>query len=143
MSFLVLSTGGFVRELIRIPTFEERYRYLQLHGTIGEETFGFKRWLNQEFYHSDEWLRFRDGIIIRDGGCDLAVEGFEISKGMCHFSFFQPGVLSADFHYHSELHCELIIWYRQHYPDQTHIYKVCAVSGLEGFCMKKYIAVQS
>ncbi|WP_336595681.1 hypothetical protein, partial [Bacteroides acidifaciens] len=41
-------------------------------------TFGFKRWLNQEFYHSDEWLRFRDKIIIRDGGCDLAVEGFEI-----------------------------------------------------------------
>ena len=65
-------------ELIQIPTFEERYRYLQLHGTIGEETFGFKRWLNQEFYHSDEWLRFRDKIIIRDGGCDLAVEGFEI-----------------------------------------------------------------
>ena len=65
-------------ELIRIPTFEERYRYLQLHGTIGEETFGFKRWLNQEFYHSREWQRFRNGIIIRDGGCDLAVEGFEI-----------------------------------------------------------------
>lgn len=65
-------------ELIRIPTFEERYRYLQLRGTVGEETFGFKRWLNQEFYHSDEWLSFRDRIIVRDGGCDLAVDGFEI-----------------------------------------------------------------
>lgn len=65
-------------ELIRIPTFEERYRYLRLYGSVGEETFGFKRWVNQEFYHSDKWLRFRDKIIIRDGGCDLAVEGFEI-----------------------------------------------------------------
>lgn len=65
-------------ELIRIPTFEERYRYLRLSGSVGEETFGFRRWLNQEFYHSDEWKRFRDKIIIRDGGCDLAVDGFEI-----------------------------------------------------------------
>lgn len=65
-------------ELIRIPTFEERYRYLRLFSIVGEETFGFKRWLNQEFYHSDEWSRFRDEIIIRDRGCDLAVEGFEI-----------------------------------------------------------------
>ena len=65
-------------ELIRIPTFEERYRYLRLSGSVGEETFGFRRWLNQEFYHSDEWKRFRDKIIIRGGGCDLAVDGFEI-----------------------------------------------------------------
>lgn len=65
-------------ELIRIPTFEERYHYLRLSGSVGEETFGFRRWLNQEFYHSDEWKRFRDKIIIRDGGCDLAVDGFEI-----------------------------------------------------------------
>lgn len=65
-------------ELIQIPTFEERYRYLRLFGSVGEETFGFKRWLNQNFYHSDEWQRFRDKIIIRDGGCDLAVDGFEI-----------------------------------------------------------------
>ena len=65
-------------ELIQIPTFEERYRYLRLFGSVGEETFGFKRWLNQEFYHSDEWQQFRDKIIIRDGGCDLAVNGFEI-----------------------------------------------------------------
>lgn len=65
-------------ELIRIPTFEKRYHYLRLFGSVGEETFGFKRWLNQEFYHSDKWQRFRDRIIIRDGGCDLAVDGFEI-----------------------------------------------------------------
>lgn len=65
-------------ELIRIPTFEERYQYLKLCGKIAEETFGFRRWLNQEFYHSKEWLRFRNKIIIRDNGCDLALEGFEI-----------------------------------------------------------------
>ena len=61
-----------------LPTFEERFRYLKLDGVIGRETFGFKRWLNQEFYHSDEWLSFRDDIIIRDNGCDLGVPGFEI-----------------------------------------------------------------
>lgn len=65
-------------ELIQISTFEERYHYLRLFGSVGEETFGFKRWLNQEFYHLSEWLKFRDEIIIRDGGCDLAVDGFEI-----------------------------------------------------------------
>lgn len=65
-------------ELITIPTFEERYQYLKLSGTVGEDTFGFRRWLNQGFYHSTDWLRFRDRIILRDAGCDLASEGFEI-----------------------------------------------------------------
>lgn len=65
-------------ELITLPTFEERFRYLKLDGKVGKETFGFKRWLNQEFYHSIEWLSFRDKIIIRDGGCDLGVPGYDI-----------------------------------------------------------------
>lgn len=65
-------------ELITLPTFEERFCYLKLDGSVGKETFGFKRWLNQEFYHSDKWLRFRDEIIIRDEGCDLGVPGYEI-----------------------------------------------------------------
>lgn len=65
-------------ELIRIPTFEERYQYLKLCGKVAGVTFGFRRWLNQEFYHSDEWLKFRNKIIIRDNGCDLALDGFEI-----------------------------------------------------------------
>ena len=47
-------------ELITLPTFEERFCYLKLDGSVGKETFGFKRWLNQEFYHSDKWLKFRD-----------------------------------------------------------------------------------
>lgn len=65
-------------ELIRLPTFIERYRYLRLNGQVGEETFGFQRWINQEFYHSNDWLNFRDKIVIRDGGCDLAAEGYGI-----------------------------------------------------------------
>lgn len=65
-------------ELITIPTFEERYRYLRLHGRVGEETFGFDRWLNQVFYKSKEWLSVRDQVIIRDNGCDLGIEGREI-----------------------------------------------------------------
>lgn len=65
-------------ELIAIPTFEERLNYLKLSGNIGAETFGHLRWANQVFYHSKEWLRFRDTIIVRDNGQDLAVDGFLI-----------------------------------------------------------------
>lgn len=65
-------------ELITLPTFEERYRYLRLGGRVGEETFGFDRYLNQTFYKSDEWLKVRDEVIIRDNGCDLGMEGHEI-----------------------------------------------------------------
>lgn len=65
-------------ELKSLPTFEERFRYLKLDGVVGKETFGFKRWLNQKFYHSDRWLNFRDKIIIRDNGCDLGVNGLKI-----------------------------------------------------------------
>lgn len=66
-------------ELITFPTFEERYRYLKLDGVVGEDTFGFDRYLNQEFYQRDqEWKRIRDFVIIRDQGCDLGVEGREI-----------------------------------------------------------------
>ena len=61
-------------ELIMLSTFEERYKYLQLSSSIGEETFGFDRYLNQNFYRSKEWKRIRDFVIIRDNGCDLGVE---------------------------------------------------------------------
>lgn len=65
-------------ELMLLPTFEERFEYLKLSGRVGEETFGFDRWLNQKFYRSAEWKHLRDQIIIRDNGCDLGVEGREI-----------------------------------------------------------------
>lgn len=65
-------------ELITLPTFEERYKYLKLNGSIGQETFGFERYLNQNFYRSREWKRVRDQVIIRDNGCDLGIEDREI-----------------------------------------------------------------
>lgn len=65
-------------ELIKLPTFEERYRYLRLSGFVGEETFGFDRYLNQTFYRSQKWKSVRDYVIVRDNGCDLAMEGHEI-----------------------------------------------------------------
>lgn len=65
-------------ELIQLPTFEERYRYLRLDGKVGETTFGFDRYLNQIFYGSQEWKTVRDRVIVRDLGCDLGIEGREI-----------------------------------------------------------------
>ena len=61
-------------ELIALPTFEERYEYLRLNGRVGEDTFGFDRYMNQNFYRSAEWRRIRDRVIIRDNGCDLAID---------------------------------------------------------------------
>ena len=58
-----------------LPTFKERFEYLKLSGRVGEETFGFDRWINQKFYRSAEWKHIRDQVIIRDNGCDLGVEG--------------------------------------------------------------------
>lgn len=65
-------------ELITFPTFEERFKYLQLNGQVGESTFGFDRYMNQVFYRSQKWKSIRDFVIIRDCGCDLGVEGYDI-----------------------------------------------------------------
>ena len=65
-------------ELLRIPLYEDRFEYLKLDGIVAEDTFGFDRWLNQHFYHSSEWKRVRDQVIVRDKGCDLASQGHEI-----------------------------------------------------------------
>ena len=67
-------------ELITLPTFEERFRYLKLGGKVGEDTFGFDRYLNQVFYRSAKWKEIRDYVIIRDNGCDLGMEGHEIHQ---------------------------------------------------------------
>ena len=67
-------------ELISLPTFEDRFEYLRLKGRVGEETFGFDRYLNQAFYKSEEWKSVRDQVILRDNGCDLAMEGREIRE---------------------------------------------------------------
>lgn len=62
-------------ELIRIPTFKDRYNYLRLDGDVGSVTFGFDRYLNQRFYHSGEWRSIRNHVIARDKGCDMAMDG--------------------------------------------------------------------
>jgi hypothetical protein len=65
-------------ELERLPTFEERYDYLRLGGSVGVSTFGFDRYINQDFYRSRDWKLTRDYVIIRDNGCDLGISGYEI-----------------------------------------------------------------
>ena len=69
-------------ELVRLHTFEERFDYLMLGGSVGHSTFGFDRYINQNFYHSHEWKTARNFVIARDSGCDLGVEGFEIHSGI-------------------------------------------------------------
>ena len=75
---IVMRTIRTYSELIRLPTFEERFRYLKLDGLVGKDTFGFDRYLNQEFYRSKEWKEVRDFVIVRDNGCDLSMDGYEI-----------------------------------------------------------------
>ena len=65
-------------ELKALKTFQERFNYLKLNSSVGLDTFGFDRYLNQSFYRSLEWKRLRDEIIIRDNGCDLGLPGYEI-----------------------------------------------------------------
>lgn len=78
MDKVIQMTTRTYSDLILLPTFLERYRYLRLGGNVGLETFGHNRCLNQILYTSDRWRSFRDKIIIRDNGCDLGMEGFEI-----------------------------------------------------------------
>lgn len=65
-------------ELVKLPTFLERFKYLQLNGKVGEETFGYDRYLNQVFYHSPEWRRIRKQILMRDNGGDMGLEDYPI-----------------------------------------------------------------
>lgn len=65
-------------ELITLPTFLDRFEYLRLNGKVGEETFGYYRYLNQVFYRSAEWKKIRNLVIVRDNGCDLGLSGYDI-----------------------------------------------------------------
>lgn len=65
-------------ELITLPTFKERFEYLKLSGSVGRETFGFDRYMNQQFYKSLEWRSIRNQVILRDNGCDLGIEDYQI-----------------------------------------------------------------
>ena len=88
-------------ELIQLPTFEDRFDYLRLDGVVGKDTFGFDRYLNQQFYRSSEWKRIRDRVILRDNGCDLGVEGYEI-RGRILIHHINP-ISVEDIHTMSEL----------------------------------------
>lgn len=68
------------KEALSYRTFEDRFNYLKLNGSVAERTFGGDRYLNQILYRSYEWKKLRDEIIFRDGGCDLALPGFEIPE---------------------------------------------------------------
>ena len=67
-------------ELIQLPTMKDRYEYLKLSNKVGEETFGYDRVFNQNFYSSDIWRKVRREVIIRDNACDLAMPGYEIDN---------------------------------------------------------------
>lgn len=79
-------------ELRELESFEDRYKYLQLSGSVGKDTFGFDRYLNQVFYRSQEWKSIRDKVIIRDNGCDLGIEGYEI-HGRIYIHHMNPIML--------------------------------------------------
>lgn len=66
-------------ELSKLKTFKERFEYLKLNGQVGASTFGYDRYLNQSFYKSKQWKKVRDQVIIRDNGCDLGVDGYQIN----------------------------------------------------------------
>lgn len=75
MKALIIRTYS---ELRRLDTFEDRFNYLKLRGAVGAATFGFDRWVNQDFYRSKEWKSVRRDVIVRDLGCDLGIEGYDI-----------------------------------------------------------------
>ena len=83
-------------QLKQLQTFEERYDYLKLGGVVGEDTFGFDRYMNQNFYRSREWKRVRDEVIMRDNGCDLGIDGHEI-RGKILIHHMNP-ITSEDIH---------------------------------------------
>lgn len=86
-------------ELSQIKTYKERFEYLKLDGAVGKATFGSKRYLNQSFYKSHEWLRIRGIVITRDLGRDLGIEGYDI-LGQIHIHHMNP-MLAEDVLYHS------------------------------------------
>ena len=86
-------------ELVRLPTFTERLRYLLLDGTVAAPTFGANRYLNQKLYRSPDWQRVRRLVIIRDGGNDLGVDGYSIEGAILihHISpITEEMILNAD-----------------------------------------------
>lgn len=95
-------------DLIRLPTFEERFRYLKLSGGVGESTFGFDRFINQRFYRSLEWKHIRDFVIVRDNGLDLGIPGHGIG-GAIYVHHMNPILPNQSFSDESILNPEFLI----------------------------------
>lgn len=83
-------------ELNMFQTFEDRFRYLALRGQVGDATFGYDRWLNQDFYKSREWRHIRQYVIARDEGCDLGVPGREVPDGVRLLIHHMNPIVSED-----------------------------------------------
>jgi hypothetical protein len=92
-----MSRNRTYSELARLETFEDRFDYLSLGGEVGVSTFGFDRYINQQFYRSKEWRRARNVVILRDNGCDLGVLGYEIVVGLLihHMNPVTPGDIAS------------------------------------------------
>lgn len=93
MTMMRLTNIKNYTELIKLKNFIDRFEYLKLDGTVGQDTFGFERYLNQGFYHSAEWRAIRDQVIARDLGCDLGIDGYEI-HGRIYIHHMNP--ITAD-----------------------------------------------
>ncbi len=91
-SIMVIIMMKTYTEMLRLPTYEERYRYLRLNGFLGEDVFGSSRWVNQAFYQSRRWRSTREKVIIRDNGCDLCCEERPIF-GIIHIHHINPVTL--------------------------------------------------
>ena len=88
-------------KLILLPTFKDRFEYLKLNGSVGADTFGFDRYINQQFYHSPDWKKVRDQVILRDNGCDLGIDGYYI-RGKIYIHHMNP-ISARDLLFHSDL----------------------------------------
>lgn len=88
-------------ELSKLKTFKERFNYLKLDGRIGEDTFGFDRYLNQYFYQTPEWRKIRDIVIVRDNGNDLGIDGFSLGKRNIIIHHMNP-IRASDIRQHNE-----------------------------------------
>lgn len=112
-------------QLSRIESFEDRFEYLKLGGTVGHATFGFDRHINQAFYHSSEWKNIRRNVVLRDNGCDLGVPGYEINGALLVHHINPVGVSDLIDHDMSVLDPEYLITTTQnthnaiHYGDRS------------------------
>ena len=117
-------------ELMQQPTFLDKFRYLKLCGKVGEETYGWERYLNQHFYQSNEWRTFRRNIILRDHGCDLGDPDHEFAEGELVIIHHLNPIDTKDIVYQTEflMNPEFVISTRKrthdaiHYGDESMIF---------------------